>query len=253
MAAAIATKTRSFSELDEVFQKRACECFTKRFAAKINPLACPIYRDDTIEAVLHDMIGDMTFGEIKNVYPKLSVIIPALDLTRDQYIVFDNIRGKYDDVKLYDAARFTSAAPSYFSGKEWRGRVICDGGVIEVAPLLTTTTSIKKNFGIPFCNMSILMLDCGQDLDKHPLTPKSYNKLGMLGIATEVLVPYVTLSNSMATKYWGDQMGYGYFNYFNPCIVDTPLDDVKSIPDDVAQTEKYRADFLQAWDEWMNS
>ena len=89
-----------FGLIDTVFQQRAAECFTKRTMAKINPLACPTYRNDCIDKVLTDMIGEATLGDIKNIYPDLSVVIPALDLTNDKYIVFDNIRGKRDEVKM---------------------------------------------------------------------------------------------------------------------------------------------------------
>ena len=241
-----------FGYVDTVFQQRAAECFTKRFNAKINPLACPTYRNDTIDAVLSDMIGDATLGDVRRIFPHLSLIVPALDLTEDKYIVFDNVRGKRDDVKLKAVGGYTSAAPSYFYGRDLGGNCIVDGGLIEVAPLLTATTSIKRHFRTPFCMMDVLMLGTGKDVDQHPLTLKKYNDLGLLGIATDVLVPYATLGNEMATRYWGQNMGYGYFNYFNPCVTNGKLDDVSLIPSLIEQTEKYRSDFLAVWDEWLN-
>lgn len=240
-----------FGYIDEVFQKRAKECFTKRFNAKINPLACPTYRNDTLDKVLQDMIGETTLGEIRDIYPDLSLIVPALDVTEDRYIVFDNIRQKRDDIKLKDIAGYTSAAPSYYSGRSLNGNCIVDGGLIEVAPLLTATTCIKKYFRIPFCMMDVLMLGTGKDIDEKPLTLKKYNDLGLLGIATDILVPYATLGNEMATRYWGANMGYGYFNYFNPCITNGKLDDVSLIPSCIEQTEKYRDQFLNIWKEWL--
>lgn len=243
---------QSFGYIDYVFQNRAKDCFTKRFNAKINPLACPTYRNDTIDDVLEEMLGGWTLGDIHRVYPGLSLIVPALDLTNDRYIVFDNIRGKRDGVKLRDVGGYTSAAPSYYAGRDLDGNCIVDGGLIEVAPLLTATTSIKKHFRTPFCLMDVLMLGTGKDVDQHPLTLKKYNDLGLLGIATDVLVPYATLGNEMATRYWGANLGLGYFKYWNPCETNGKLDDVSLIPDCVKQTEQYRDEFLSVWEEWLN-
>ena len=243
---------QQFGLIDTTFQKRAGECFTKRFNAKINPLACPTYKNESIDKVLEDMIGNFVIGNVKNFYPNLSLIIPALDLTRDKYLVFDNIRGKRNEVKLKDIAGYTSAAPSYYSGREFEGNCIVDGGLIEVAPLLTATTMIKKYHKIPFCLMDVLMLGTGKDIDEKPLTLKAYNNLGLLGIATDVLVPYATLGNEMATRYWGANMGYGYFNYYNPIITNGKLDDVSLIPSLIKETDKYREDFLKTWNEWLN-
>lgn len=55
----------------------------------------------------------------------------------------------------------------------------------------------------------------------------------------------------MATRYWGQHMGYGHFEYFNPCVTNGKLDDVSQIPAVVEQTEKYADDFRAAWDKWI--
>lgn len=242
---------KPFYLIDEEFQDRAADCFKKRFNARINPLACPTYRNDSIDAVLAEMIGEATIGDIGKFYPNLKFIVPALDLTEDKYIVFENISGKYDDLKLKDVAGYTSSAPSYYAGREYNGNCIIDGGLIEVAPLLTATTEIKHHFGVPFMQMDVLMLGTGRDIAEKPMTLKRYNDLSLLGIATDVLRPYATLGNEMATRYWGQNMGYGMFNYFNPCIIDGALDDVSLIPGLIKQTDKYKFDFARAWDEWL--
>ena len=241
-----------FCHIDRVFQERAKECFTKRWAARLNPLACPTYRSDTLDAVIREMLGDTRMYEVRRSYPGLSLIVPALDLTADELLVFDNIRGLHEDVPLRDVAAFTSAAPSYFSGREYNGHAVVDGGLIDVSPLHTTVTSIKRNLRVPFLNMDVLMLGTGRDIDEKPLTPKRYNGLGLLGLATDVLVPYATLGNEIATREWGEALGLGSFTYFNPCQTNGRLDDVSLIPSLIEQTEQYRADFLRTWDEWLS-
>ena len=242
---------QSFGYIDTVFQARAGECFEKRFNAKWNPLACPTYKTESLDAVLQDMIGDATIGDIRNFYPGLKLVVPALDITENKYIVFENTTSNYLDVKLKDVAGYTSAAPSYYAGREYKGNCIIDGGLIEVAPLLTATTEIKHRYGIPFMNMDVLMLGTGRDIIEKPLTVKKYNDLDLIGIA-KVVRPLLTLGNEMATTFWGEHLGLGLFNYFNPCIIDGDLDDVSLIPDLIKQTDEYRDMFCRAWDEWLN-
>lgn len=244
-----------FGLVDEVFSKRASECFTKRFAAKINPCAVPTYRTDTIDKVLSDMIGEATLGDVCNIYPQLKLIVPALDITNDKYIVFTNMTHDYDDVKLKDIAGFTSAAPSYFAGRPFRDTCLIDGGLIDVSNALTMVTAIKKELGIPFCKVDLLLLGAGQDVDSEDekLTLRRYNDLGLIGIARKLLVPYATFSNKLATKAFCEGLGLHYFNYYNPLVVSGGLDDVDQIPQLEKAADPLREDFLHVWDEWMNA
>ena len=98
-------------------------------------------------------------------------------------------------VPLKDVAGYTSAAPSYYAGREFEGNCVIDGGLIEVAPLLTATTEVKHQYGIPFMSMDVLMLGTGRDEIENPLTLKKYNLLDLLGMATKVLRPQATLGN----------------------------------------------------------
>lgn len=241
---------KDFEFIDKTFQARAKDCFKKRLVSVINPLAQPKYDNDSIDAVLEEMMGSATLGDVRRVYPKLDLVIPALNLTDDEYKVFDNINHLDDALPLAKIAGYTSAAPSYYGGREYQGRCIVDGGMIEVAPLLTATTALKGKRGVHFEDMDVLMIGTGHDIDEKPLTLDRYNGLCMLGIATEVVVPYVTLSNEMATRYWGANMGFNSFNYFNPCIIDGALDKVSAIPETVKQCDSYKEQFIEAWNKW---
>ena len=243
---------KPFYLIDEVFQQRAGECFCKRFNARINPLACPTYKTETLDAVLDDMIGSAKVGDIRKYYPGLKIVVPALNITEWKYLVFENITQKYADVPLKDVAGYTSAAPSYYAGREFKGNCVIDGGLIEVAPLLTATTEVKHQYGIPFMSMDVLMLGTGRDEIENPLTVKKYNALDLIGVARKVLRPQATLGNEMATRFWGEQMGLGMFNYFNPCVIDGELDDVSQIPGLIKNAEQYKEDFFRAWDEWLS-
>jgi patatin-like phospholipase/acyl hydrolase len=250
LAASLATG-KQFGYIDSVFQERAKDCFVKRFNAKINPLSVPIYKNEALDIVLKEMIGDITVGEIKNIYPNLKVIIPALDVTEDKYLVFSNLVHEYDDVSLFDIAGMTSAAPSYFDCREFRGNAIVDGGLLDVTSAITAVTTLKKYLGVPFAAMDVLVLATGKDIDEKPLTIERYRSLNLLGIATDILRGYATLGNQLANNSFLEGLGFHYYHYFNPCTTNGELDNTKQIPDLVKQADKYREEFLEAYNYWL--
>ena len=252
LTAAYATG-KKFGEVDEVFHKRAKECFVKRCAAKINPIACPTYKSECLEKVVKDMVGINTLGDVNKVYPKLKVVIPSVNITDDIYVQFSNFTHEYDHVPLWKLAMMTSAAPTYYSGQEFEGKCYVDSGIIECDPLLTATTMVKKYLGIPFINQKVLMIGTGMDRDPTPMPTKRYNSFNLLDVATEVLSEYTCLSNKLFVKQVADGLGLGYWNFWNPVNVEGKLADYKSIPKWVAEADKHKDEFLRTWNEWMTN
>ena len=243
----------SFSYVDLYFQNHVKACFTKRFCAKINPLACPTYDKDELDYAFEPLFGNLTMGDVRRKYPKLDLFIPALNLTDDKYKVFDNISAEDKKTFLIDIVGMTSAAPSYFGGREFLGKCYIDGGLIEVAPLITAATALKAKRNIPFEDMDVLMIGTGRDVDDKPITYKDYENMNLLSIATKVIVPYATLANELATEYWGRNMGFNSFEYYNPCQHNGHLDDYTQVPDMIAQCEKHRVEFIDKYENWLNS
>lgn len=243
---------KTFGEIDTVFQQKVNECFTKRFAAKINPLACPTYDSDKLYGVLKTIIGDMTIGDVKKVYPQLKLVCPALDVTDDKYLIFTNMVHDYDDVKLCDVAAMSSAAPSYFDCVEFKGNAVVDGGLLDVDATITTATAVKKYMHVPFVDMDVLVLGCGFDKDAEPLTVKGYRKLGLLGIATEILRAYATRGNQLANQAFCEGLGFRSYTVFNPITTYGPLDDAKQVPDLIKEADQHRDEFLAVWNNWYN-
>lgn len=243
----------TFSSVSDIFEHNADRCFTKRTYAKFNPLTNPTYDSEALYKVLDELYDDETMGDVREVYPNLDLFIPALNITDDKYKVFDNIRDQDADVSLKKVAAITSAAPTYFRGIEHEGKCYIDGGLIEVAPLLTAVTALRKQRGIKFEDMDVLMLGTGKDITDKPISTDDYNSYTLLGVAMNVIVPYVTLSNELATNYWGENMGFNSFINFNPCTNNGKLDDVSTLPDLMKQCEQHKEEFLKVWHEWLNN
>jgi patatin-like phospholipase/acyl hydrolase len=250
LAAAYATGL-DFTSVNTLFTKHADKCFVKRAIANVNPLACPTYSTEDIDKVLDYILGEHTLGETRDIYPTTDLIIPALNITDDKYKVFDNIDHQDDDIKLKYLAGITSAAPTYFEGREYKGKCLIDGGLIEVAPLITAVTTLKAKRNIPFKDMDVLMIGTGKDISDHPLSTEEYNELSLVGMALKVIVPYVTLSNELASTFWGNNMGFNSFTYFNPCTNDGDLANVEAIPNMHKQCDAHKDEFLKVWNKWI--
>ena len=250
LAAAYATGL-SFDSVNKLFINNAAKCFVKRGMALFNPLACPTYSTEDLDEVLEYILGDCTLGETREVYPNTDLIIPTLNITDDKYKVFDNIDHQDDDITLKLLAGITSAAPTYFEGREYKGKCLIDGGLIEVAPLITAVTALKAKRNIPFKDMDVLMIGTGKDISDKPLSTKDYNGLTLPGMALKVIVPYVTLSNELASTFWGKNMGFNSFTYFNPCVNNGDLADVDAIPDMHRQCAEHKEEFISTWNKWI--
>lgn len=244
----------SFKDVSQKFTQLADKCFTKRCIAHINPLACPTYRVDKLKEAIEEVIScfmPLKYTRCHN--PDLDVVIPALNITENKYKVYDNISEQDSDELLVQIALETAAAPSYFEGIYNKGNCMIDGGLIEVAPLLTATTALKSKRGIPFKDMDILMIGVGTETDRNCLTFEKYNSLSLLGLATNVIVPYVTEANELATVFWGKNMGFNSFEYFNPCKIQGGLDDTSRIQESIKEAEKYKDIFTATYTKWLES
>ena len=75
LAAAYASG-HGFTEMDDFFQTKAKDCFSKRLIARINPLACPTYDSDSLAKVISKVLGDATMASTRDIYPNLDLFIP---------------------------------------------------------------------------------------------------------------------------------------------------------------------------------
>lgn len=241
----------TFKDVDKCFQERAKDCFKKRTWAKIDPLACPVYDSKSLYEVIQDMVGNSLMRDVKKVFPHLSIVVPALNATKDKPIIFQNITHEFENVKLVEVAKMTSAAPSYFDCVEFKGDAIIDGGLLDVDGALTGVTTVQELTGVPFENMDLMVLGTGQDVDDNPLTVKAYRRLKLFpGMVLDVLRAYATLGNKEMSKKHLRGLGCHCLNYFNPVIIDGVLDDWKQVPDLVKETDKCRGEFLRTWNAW---
>ena len=247
----------SFKEVSDIFNARAKDCFVKRWQAKVNPLACPTYKGENLRSVIHDIIGDMKLGETRDVYPNLCTIIPALDITSDDYLVFQTLKANdYWEVPLVDVAQMTSAAQTYFPGFNFNNHCIVDAGVIDVPSLITSVTSIHGKQDVAFEDMDVLLMGIGDDsnaANEDPITPEKYNRYTVIEVFTKVIRPYLTFGNKLATLYWGNHLRFNSFTYWNPVKISGNLDDTTDIPKLIQDCEPFKDEFIKVWNKWISA
>ena len=231
----------------------ACEqIFKKRIWAKCNPLASPKYDDKKLVEFINSYTGGYTIADIRKKYPKLSVFFAGLDATEDYFKVWDNITGKDDAERLSDICRITCAAPTYFDAVDRDGHAMIDCGVIDNTMILTTTTGYKSKCGVDFEDMDVMLIGTGFLVDEQPLTAKRYNSLNQLGILYNLIIPYVTQSNELASIFWARHLGLRNFYYFNPVVIKGELDDASQLPGVMNECYKYDHEFIRMWKDFLS-
>lgn len=236
----------------QAFKVGGQQIFNKRFIAKINPLASPTYDNNKLKHFIQQFCGDKKLGDIKQKYPNLQLVIPTLNLTDDNYKVWRNFVQRDCNIPLKTLSLMTSAAPTYFDGVQWEGKCYVDGGMIQVTSILTAVTALKDKLGIQFHDMDVLVMGTGSLIDKQPITYEKYSKFNQLGICLKVVVPYVTLSNELASKYWAKQIGFNSFEFFNPIQIWGGLDETHNMNIMLQDCQMYKNKFLIAWQKFLS-
>lgn len=210
---------KSIENLYDDFKEAAPKIFKPRLIKKIFPLwKGGRYPAENIEKFLQECIP----GKMSDLQKK--VIVPAINFKQEVPRIFHNLKGSCDmNYDIWKVARATSAAPYYFDpfGQD----IFIDGGLLENIPLMTAITKLKRIEGVNFENMDIFIIGTGSVAVNKNKTLKEVKKYYPWEWGTKLLLPFTTKSNEIATEHWGRELGFHYFNYFNPVVVEGTLDD----------------------------
>ena len=135
------TPAYTAAELVGLYECEGARIFARPLGQKVRTglsLLHSKYRSDGIDAVLHQY-----FGEARISAALTDVMVPAYDIEQRARYWFKARKARADagdDVALRDAARATSAAPTYFAparvARERRHRALVDGGVYVNNPAM---------------------------------------------------------------------------------------------------------------------
>jgi hypothetical protein len=123
--------TYTLSQLCDILEKEAPRIFHKTWSnlfKTVGYLIGPTYCSDTIETCFKDLYGsDKTIGQL--IKPACFV---SYDIRNNTPLYF--CRDEFNDLKVWQAVRASTAAPTYFYPYEFSEYVCIDGGVVTNNP-----------------------------------------------------------------------------------------------------------------------
>lgn len=133
------------------------------FSSDYDTIRCsvqPKYRAEGIEELLSSKFGTAKFSQL---LPK-EVFVTAFNTTKMRHSYWSKslvVSGLHPDIMAWQAARATSAAPTYFPAFELDKNEYIDGGIFANNPTLALLLKVKK-LGIPKKDLFCVSLGTGQ-------------------------------------------------------------------------------------------
>lgn len=132
----------SASEIVRWYEERLPHIFRKRFPRYLWVLTRERYSAKPLERALREVFGDASLRSLKK-----QVLVTSADQRaprrQDALYLWDN----RNPFRIFDAARATSAAPTYFPPHIKGNRAFVDGGLIANNPALVALTEWGKTRG----------------------------------------------------------------------------------------------------------
>lgn len=198
------------------FTKDAPEIFKSSLIGDVEALDGPKYPAAALESALQNVLQFATLSDCKS-----RLIVPAYDYATDRIIRFDSgVQSSSDDnqivfgndssVQLWQIARSSSAAQTYFPAYEMVGMVILDGGnTSDNAPDMLALTEVLAP-GIWDIH-ELKMLSLGSGNSKWEVNPKEMVSPSPLraGLAT-IKINFAAGEDSQVSKA-RKLLGFGYY------------------------------------------
>ena len=200
-------------ELLEQYETIGPTIFPASTFTYLRKLASTKYPETGIENLLKDWFADSLMGQ---------ATVPTLIMS------YDLFEGQPVEIKSYeersflvrDAARATSAAPTYFSPLIKDGRILVDGGVVANNPALYAYLEAKKLY--PNCEkFHILSLSTGGK--SHTMTEDETK--GLLSWVEQVSPMYSTAQKCTADLVLRSMPDVNYLRIDNPLELAIKMDD----------------------------
>lgn len=233
------------SNLYQRFIATTPEIFKRSVFRRFNPHASK-YPAKGIERVLKDILP----GKVQDVLTRF--IVPAFGFKTEQPVIFHNLDNTYSHLDLWKIGRATSAAPMYFP--PYSENILIDGGILENMPIITTATMIRKHLQKDPVDIDVFVLGTGNtDVDMSK-TVKEVRRYTTLQWAKKLLPIIATGGNVMMSGFWGRNIGFHYFDMFNPVIIDSKFDDVSVVKSGKLEEkcDMYIGQFKKEWQQFFS-
>jgi patatin-like phospholipase/acyl hydrolase len=164
---AAGTSKFSAADLVQLYEKNGHVIFSRSFwhaLETIDHLAGPKFSPDGIESVMREYFGTSRLAEARS-----SLLVTAYDIERRSPFFFKSYVKQPLDAPMWEIARATSAAPTYFPPARFDIRgdsyALIDGGVIANNPAMCLYVDATL-YGAPFDDVLVVSLGTG-NLDRR--------------------------------------------------------------------------------------
>ncbi|WP_338977070.1 MULTISPECIES: patatin-like phospholipase family protein [unclassified Wolbachia] len=190
----------SANDLVELYQEYGAYIFKSSFFRRsiLSWINCAQYPHKNIEFILDKYFGDDTLQNTLS-----NVLLTSYDIHNNRPFFFKSWREDRNFIRLKDALRATTAAPTYFIPKHLKvdqiDRVLVDGGVFANNPAACAYASGKRLFP----NDDILLLSIGTGrTDRSIANSRRFGKIGWI----KPLLHVMFASSLDAVNYQLDQV-----------------------------------------------
>ncbi len=178
IVAGLCNKQYSALDLVDLYQKDGPHIFKSSFFRRsiFSWLNCAQYSCKNIECVLNRYFGDSTLADATS-----NLMLTSYDIKNNYPFFFKSWREDRNFIKLKDALRATTAAPTYFVPKylkiNQKEMVLVDGGVFANNPAACAYASGKKLF--PNDDIVLLSIGTGRT-DRSIANSRRFGKIGWI-------------------------------------------------------------------------
>ncbi|MBS9529003.1 MULTISPECIES: patatin-like phospholipase family protein [unclassified Wolbachia] len=190
----------SANDLVELYQEYGAYIFKSSFFRRsiLSWINCAQYPHKNIEFILDKYFGDDTLQNTLS-----NVLLTSYDIHNNRPFFFKSWREDRNFIRLKDALRATTAAPTYFIPKHLKidqiDRVLVDGGVFANNPAACAYASSKRLFP----NDDIILLSIGTGRTDRSITnSRRFGKIGWI----KPLLNVMFASSLDAVNYQLDQV-----------------------------------------------
>ena len=167
----------SAGKLAEIYSKRGREIFSRSFwkgVSSVGGLTDELYPADGLERLLDEYFGSDVLGDCL-----VNTIVTSYDIQNRAPVFLKSWRKKHSNVLMKDAARATSAAPTYFEPAlvniEGEDKALIDGGVFINSPSVSAFAEAIRIFPK---ETDFFVLSLGTGKQTRPITYKEAKNWG---------------------------------------------------------------------------
>ena len=101
--------------------------------------------------------------------------------------------------------------------------------------------------------MSVLAVGTGHKRPKRVNIPSLKNWSAISW--ARPMINLLTEANEMASVFWAKQLGLGYFDFYNPVVLEREwnMDDASVVEEASSRADKYIYDFEEVFNKWLSA